>query len=80
LKAAQHAKIDDASTKDALYQYYQQLSRDLEAIEDEQRVTGPFKGNYDELWALRDRVLCRVVVFDKYGNAMRDAKKAWVDA
>ena len=74
-KAEQEQKIDDAATRDSLCIMYKQLSNDIY----KSKRIGPFEGNPDELWALRDRVVRRLALFDKYDAALQEAKNADVD-
>lgn len=83
LKAKQCAKIDDCSMRDTLTEFYHLLSRAINAgdTEDETEIlkAGPFEGNVDELWSLRERVLRRLATFDAYGVALNAVGKVDVD-
>ena len=76
-RSRQKARIDDSSTRDALYSHYHLLSRELDLNENER--SGRFGTDTDELWALRDRVVCRLAIWEVYGTAMQEAKAADVD-
>ena len=76
-RTKQHAKIDDCPTRDSLYEFYHLLDRDIAAAEGGRN--GPFEGDFDELWHLRDRTVGRLAMFDLYGEAMKEAKNAVVD-
>lgn len=78
----QHQLIDDAPNRDALYAMFFQLSHVME------QSTGPaiwnqgsFEVTSDEAFALRDRVLRRIALFDLYTAAFQEvqSKKGLVD-
>lgn len=63
--------IDNCPTREALYEYYQNYSKEIE------RTASSASQDYqDNLWALRDRVIVRLVLFDGYGKAVQEARKA----
>ena len=64
-------KIDDSSTPDALYQLYHQYTADIDKAKS--------IAIQDHLWALRDRVVVRLALFDLYGKALKEAKSADID-
>ncbi|KAK3725053.1 hypothetical protein LTR37_000563 [Vermiconidia calcicola] len=77
LKAKQRQTIDNCPTRDTLHQMYHQLTRLIDVSPKDR--AGPFVGDEDELWALRDRVVCRLALFELYGRAVQEAMKAHVD-
>lgn len=67
--------IDDASTKETLYGMY----ADIESIsisDGERRRCGRFEGTEEELWPLKDRVICRIALVDRYAGAFEEVKTA----
>ena len=74
-KASYEQTIDDAHTRDDLYKMYKQLESD---IWEGTRIS-QFEGTNDELFTLKDRVLCRLALFDLYGAALKEAQTADVD-
>ncbi|KAK3681513.1 hypothetical protein LTR37_020876 [Vermiconidia calcicola] len=77
LKAKQRQTLDNCPTRDTLHQMYHRLTRLIDASPKDR--AGPFLGDEDELWALRDRVVCRLALFELYGHAVQEAMKAHVD-
>lgn len=76
-KARQEQLIDDASTKDALYRCFADLSSMIASGDDGMtRTCGEFHGTFSELWPLRDRVVYRLASFDSYVVAFQEAKTA----
>lgn len=78
-RAELEQKIDDAPTRDTLHGMYHQLDRAMNTMEISSSVrckAGEFIGTFDELFALRDRVLRRLAVFDLCGKALAEAKAA----
>ena len=78
-KAKQEQKIDECSLRDGLYKMYHQLTKFINANKPHPYFNGPFQGSEEELWALRDRVVCRLALFELYGNALKEAQTADVD-
>lgn len=64
-------KIDNCSTKDRLYELYHQYTKGIDKAKE-----GAYQ---DHLWAMRDRVIVRLAIFDLYGKALQEAKTADVD-
>ncbi|KAK4551787.1 hypothetical protein LTR86_010873 [Recurvomyces mirabilis] len=75
-KQEQERLVDNAYTQDMLYRYYAELTTMANSSED---VRGPFEGTTDEVWQLRDRVLCRLAMYDSYCEAFEEAQKAVKD-
>ncbi|KAK4547496.1 hypothetical protein LTR36_001153 [Oleoguttula mirabilis] len=67
--------IDDAPTKDALYSLFKSIEKIL-ISDGQRRRSGPFEGDFDELMQLRDRIIYRLSLFDAYGAAFHEAKRA----
>lgn len=63
--------IDNCPTRERLYEYYQSYSKDIE-----QAASNGYQEYQDNLWALRDRVIIRLTLFDGYGKAVQEAKTA----
>ena len=61
--------IDNCPTREALYEKYQNYSKDIA-----ESAVGSAYG--DHVWAMRDRVVCRLVFFDDYGKAIQEARAA----
>jgi hypothetical protein len=55
---------------------YAVLEEMLKSSDDQRRRHGDFEGTCDELWPLRDRVLCRLAMMDQYEDALVKAKLA----
>lgn len=73
LKERQYERIDDAVIREELLSFYETLSEQIAGIDN---VNDGFKGTEDDLWAWRDRVLCRLAIFELYGQAVEEAKAA----
>lgn len=74
--------IDEASTRDALDAMFFQLTHIMSKYSgDALWLEGPFETTTDEAFQLRDRVLCRLALFDPYATALKEvqAKKGQVD-
>lgn len=82
-KSRQRATIDDCRVRDSLNGFYHHLSRAIKEAdpEDETAVleAGPFEGDLDEIWSLRERVVRRLATFDAYWTALDEVEKADVD-
>ena len=79
-KNIQH--IDEASTRDALYAMYYQLTHIMGKGESETIwCEGQFQVTSNEAFQLRDRVLRRIGAFDLYTAALEEvqSKKGLVD-
>ena len=61
--------IDNCPTKEALYEKYQNYSKDID-----QTQSGT--AYYDHVWAMRDRVVSRLTIFKEYGKAIQEARTA----
>ncbi|TKA67098.1 hypothetical protein B0A55_09623 [Friedmanniomyces simplex] len=75
-KSRQEQLIDDASTKDAVYRMFADLTSIMVPADGETRVCGDFAGTFDELWPLRDRVVGRLAGFEACGAAFEEARRA----
>jgi hypothetical protein len=73
-RVKQQASIDDAPTRDTLYEFYHQIEHDLYANDEERNRR--FEGDADELWGLKQRVLRRIAGFDAVGKAIEEARSA----
>lgn len=60
-------QIDNCSTRDMLYEMYQRHTREMDDATGER---------LDDLWAYRDRVVCRLALFELYRKAVNEAKSA----
>lgn len=60
-------KIDNAATRDLLYEMYHRYTKDLDNAEGDR---------YDAIWAYRDRVVWRLSTFEAYGKALKEVKSA----
>jgi hypothetical protein len=63
--------IDNCPTREALYEYYQNYSKEIERT-----ASNAYQHYQDNQWALRDRVLVRLALFDGYGKAVQEARTA----
>lgn len=70
-KIRQESLIDSAYMRETLLQHYAELS---ELIEDNSVEGLEFAGTENELWALRDRVVRRLALFEPCGQALEEAK------
>jgi len=59
-----------------LYRYYADLSS---IINNPEEVHEPFEGATDEMWQLRDRVLCRLAMYQQYCEAFEEAQEVVKD-
>lgn len=73
LSRRQRERIDNAVIREDLLSFYAILSDQISGFHDFQ---DGFKGNEDELWALRERVLRRLSSFTEHGEALAEAKAA----
>ncbi|KAF2722805.1 hypothetical protein K431DRAFT_311494 [Polychaeton citri CBS 116435] len=72
--------IDDAHTKPDLYQMYRDLTDGMRdaASPAAVRSRGAFHGNFNDMVALRNRVLFCITMFDGYRVALEEARNAEV--
>lgn len=73
LNRRQRERIDNAVIREDLLSLYETLSDQIAGFHD---VEDGFKGKEDELWALRERVIRRLALFEKYGEVVAEAKAA----
>ncbi|KAK4506458.1 hypothetical protein PRZ48_000190 [Zasmidium cellare] len=71
-KIAQEERVDNAHLRQDLIHFYEILTEQIDGKE----VGDGFEGTEDEFWVLRDRVVCRLAIFEQYGEALAEAKAA----
>lgn len=81
-QARNNQLIDEAPTRDTLYAMFFQLSCIMEKGDGAAIwCEGSLETTSDEAFQLRDRVLCRLALFDRYAAALEEvqAQKGYVD-
>lgn len=68
--------VDEAATRHGLFAMFHQLSAVMARGNGGTWREGPFEVTFDEAFRLRDRVVCRLAVFDQYATALKDAQSA----
>ena len=75
-----HEFIDQAPTLEALYVMFHQLTKIMDvALDGCTYCEGPFEATSEQAFFLRDRVLCRIALFNSCAKALRDAQAAEVE-